>query len=500
MKKKCILGLLAFANGSLTQAQNGLNMFNETVMHEIKVTTAFPDLVDTLFFHYNEDQEYTLCDVVIDGTSLDSVGIKFKGNFSAWACPNDKLPVKFDFSEYHDNRKYDGLKKINLANGFKDPTLMRDALSYRILRRAGVPAPRTSYAKLFFNGVYVGLYVVVEELDKKFLDMNYPDKNGNMYKCNGSDLEWEGPLKNDYVDNFEQSLKRGDDSSFADLIHFHDIINNSGSSFEDSLRKNFNTTYFFRSIAIDYLTANWDNVLGHGRNFSLYHSTTDDKFYWIPWDYNLGFSDYVIDITWSGLAVTPLWSKCMSIPALKNEYLWEVCSINANLFTNTNFEAYIDSLKTLIRPAYVLDPNAFYTGADFDNNIVNTTTVMEMDMFGGTWPTSYPGLKSSISTRHALAQTELDALGFNCVASLSEEPFMPLWYGFPNPFDESVTLHLATTAPSVITLYDTQGKPWSKTVAQGSDVTLDVERLPAGLYFALVEVNQSTHVIKLIKQ
>jgi spore coat protein CotH len=48
--------------------------------------------------------------------------------------------------------------------------MMRDVLAYKFMRDAGISAPRTAYVKLYLNNTYWGLYIMVEEIDKNFIE------------------------------------------------------------------------------------------------------------------------------------------------------------------------------------------------------------------------------------------------------------------------------------------------------------------------------------------
>lgn len=469
---------------------NGTQLFDESYVHQIDIISANTALWDTLSMHYFlGNYKYTECSVSIDGNLVDSIGIKEKGNFSNWGSARPKKPLKIDFSEYRSNQKYDGLKKVNLSNGFQDPSMMHDALCYKILRDAGLPAPRTSYAKVFLNGAYWGLYILVEEPDKKFLDDRMPDKNGNLYKCNNSNLEWEGNLRTSYTDNFEQSLKFNGDTSFTDLITLHDKINNTPSHFRDTLDAYFNVDTFLKCMAVDYLSANWDNILGHGRNFSLYHSTTDNRFHWIPWDYNLAFSDYSIDLLWStigtGTPLSPLWTKCMDDSSLKSDYFGYVCDINTNYFTNTHLDNYIDDIKTLIRPALNLDPNYAYTVSDFDQIINNDFSVNEQLPDGSTYPITYKGIKSLITERHNLANSELNAYGYNCgpASTQTEEQINNNLNLYPNPASSYFMIDNNPSQNTTIEVYNIFGQLVHSQILNDSSARIETSNWAKGIYF-----------------
>ena len=103
----------------------------------------------------------TLTDV--SGTHImDSVGVRLKGN-SSYFHPGVKKSFKIDFNKFIPGQNYDGLKKLNFSNGFKDPTCMREKLFFDACLDAGVPAPRASFANVTFNGEAWGFYTVVEQ-------------------------------------------------------------------------------------------------------------------------------------------------------------------------------------------------------------------------------------------------------------------------------------------------------------------------------------------------
>ena len=109
---------------------DGDNIFS--VDQIISIDLAFPqdDFWGDLQTHYAADEnEYipamlTLTDV--SGTHvMDSVGVRLKGN-SSYSHPGIKKSFKIDFNKYFSGQNYDGLKKLNFSNGFKDLTCMRE--------------------------------------------------------------------------------------------------------------------------------------------------------------------------------------------------------------------------------------------------------------------------------------------------------------------------------------------------------------------------------------
>ena len=180
MKKLSYFILTCFISTNLF-AQSGKSLLNDSVLHEIRVEINIPDWFETLESDFKGNlnkpesypEIYRMCNVTIDGEKLDSVGFREKGNYSnSINNASKKKPFKLSFDEFKD-QKYNGLKKINLNNGTDDPSFVREALVFKLMRDEGLPACRTSYAKLYINDEYWGLYILIENVDKTFLKDQY---------------------------------------------------------------------------------------------------------------------------------------------------------------------------------------------------------------------------------------------------------------------------------------------------------------------------------------
>ncbi len=293
MNKPILLCLLLWVLMPPANAQNtGNQLFDNSYLHDIHIYFAEADFWELLSDNYNNnptDVPYmSATQIVIDGTALPEVGVRQKGFSSHFASNYHKKSLKVDFDRYVADQVYDGLKKINLHNGVGDPSFLRDALCYDVLRQSGAPAPRTSHARLYLNDQYWGIYLIVEQVDKTFLNEHFSNNDGNLFKNTGwSSLHWLGSNPNSYQTEFELKTNEleNDWSGFVNLI---DVINNSSNNdFPEAIQQVFDVSTYLKILAIDILTNNWDSYIEHGRNWYLYQNPDSDSFHWIPWDYNL---------------------------------------------------------------------------------------------------------------------------------------------------------------------------------------------------------------------
>lgn len=294
--KNYLLPIFLLFCSSFLFAQSGDNLFTNDAVHEIRITFAEPDFWAILTTNYQLNQTggsgsnipYLMANVEIDGETVDSIGVRQKG-FSSYFSSNEfKKSLKLDFNEFVPGKRYDGLRKINLNNGVGDPALQRDFLCFDMIREAGGIAPRVAYAKVYLNDEYWGIYVMIEQVDREFLDNNFANGKGNLFKnISWSELEYMGTSVNPYKEIFE--LKTNEDTDdWGRFIEFMDLLNNSSpAEFETDIQDYFNVDLYLRTLAVDVMTDNWDSYIQHGRNWYMYQDSSTNAFQWIPWDYNL---------------------------------------------------------------------------------------------------------------------------------------------------------------------------------------------------------------------
>jgi spore coat protein CotH len=130
-------------------------------------------------------ENYVRADFWFDDELVPDVAVRPKGNSSLMSVARSgtaRMSLKVDFNFFNSARNFYGLKKVNLNNGFSDPTLIREVLSYDLFEQMGLPTPRNSFVDLWVNDTHLGLYTMVEQIDKTFLSINFADANGNLYK------------------------------------------------------------------------------------------------------------------------------------------------------------------------------------------------------------------------------------------------------------------------------------------------------------------------------
>ncbi|WP_024860579.1 CotH kinase family protein [Ruminococcus flavefaciens] len=169
-----------------------------------------------------ESEEYSACNLVIDGEAVKNVGIRAKGNTSLSSVKNmnsSRYSFKIEFDQYENGKTYHGLDKLCLNNIIQDNTYMKDYLAYTLMYDFGVDSPLCSYAYITVNGEDWGLYLAVEAIEESFLERNYGSNYGDLYKPdalsfgggrgNGKDFSM-GNFMNNESENKDSSDKSDD--------------------------------------------------------------------------------------------------------------------------------------------------------------------------------------------------------------------------------------------------------------------------------------------------
>ena len=505
---KNFITLLLFAFCSLSQVSGqteGNNVFGSDQVLSVDVTFYNSNFWSILNEEYEGDQNYIPAGIAITSntgtTTLDSVGIRLKGN-SSMNHPGNKKPFKVDFNRFISGQSYDLLKKLNFNNGFKDPTFVREKIFYDVCEAAGILSPRATFAEVTFNGTPWGFYTVVEQIDDQFLDRSIGDDEGHLFKAGsnfggGDDEASLVYLGSDTV-LYENAydLKQTESNGWEDLIDFIEFINNaSDQDFETQLQDHLDITPYLQSAALDNLFSNLDTYTLSARNYYLYHNMTTNRWQWIKWDSNETFGSYAFGVPGNmteldldfdgGNQDRPLLERIMESDALRAAYHAEMCWLRENWFNSAFLEPRLDELKALIQSAVYADDNKMFSNNQFENNF-NTNQ-------GGMGGTLY-GLKPFIEDRADYMDSNLNCTTGNASRDAGNASVSV----YPNPASEELNIKFDVPFTSIC-IFNAQGQEVLKMMNHKPTV-LHVQDWPQGVYLIVFETAASTKTARIILQ
>ncbi len=388
-----LLSGLSFAQNTASVASAEKDFFSTDQVHALKLKfnqQDWPYLLDSLRI---QGDGYLLANIEIDGQLYENVGIRYRGSKS-FRTGNKRNAFNIKLNYINKNQNHQGYKKIKLSNALRDPSLLREVMGYEIAGNY-LPTPKAGYTNLSINNDPYGLFIAIEPVDKVFLKKHYGEAKGTLVKAASSlpdkmskncknkiyaALEYEKDITC-YMGNFEMNSEAGWD----DLIELTDVLNNR---FED-IEKVLNVDRTLWMLAFNNAIANLSSYTGqNSQNFYLYKDQYG-QFNPIVWDLNLAFGSFKNTGIGSDLdlkelqrmdpllhmdnPMKPLISQLLKKAENKKIYLDHIRTIIYDHFVNGEYETRAQELQTMIRNSFNTDPNKFYTTAEFDGSLSQTT-------------------------------------------------------------------------------------------------------------------------------
>ena len=197
-----LLGFMGYWSAASAQMGDGLSMtYQNTLFDTSSVIEVDIDISEdnwTALLENATAEEYYDCDVTINGTTYEHVGLRAKGNTSlsmVASSDSDRYSFKIKFDEYVDGQSCDGLSKLVLNNNYSDATMMKEALCYDMFAFLGADASLYNYAKVSVNGEYRGVYLALEPVEESFAIRNYGTGYGQLYKPDSMEMGGPGKMK-----------------------------------------------------------------------------------------------------------------------------------------------------------------------------------------------------------------------------------------------------------------------------------------------------------------
>jgi spore coat protein H len=210
--------------------------------------------------------------VTIEGEVLETVAVRKKGFIGSLS--SDKPSLKISIEEYQAGRTWRGLERITLNNSIQDQAYVSQCIAYALFERAGLPAPRCSFAHVAVNEQPLGTYVHVESIEDELLDHHYQSSDGNLY---------EGTLS-DFLDPWYGTFDKKSNELEDDWSDIDAVIAAAAAPEEEllaSLDAVIDLDEYVRFWALESLIRHWDGYAGNINNFWLYQS--DGRLHFLPW-------------------------------------------------------------------------------------------------------------------------------------------------------------------------------------------------------------------------
>ena len=309
--------------GSRASAQSASDLFDSSTLNDIRLTLHSSDW--TKLKENFQDNTYYPTDMTWKGLTVRNVGIRSRGNGSRSGV---KPGLRVDFDRYSTDQRFLDLKSIVLDNLVQDPSTMKEVISMALFSRLSLPAPREAFVRLYVNNTFVGLYAVVESVDKRFLKRVFDQNDGNLYEFkyvypyNFDDLGSDYPRYRELFDPKTNESHSDFDlfDTIAQLVHAANA--SVDASFESAVGAFLDLPLFAKHVAVENFTAENDGILGYAgmNNFYLYQFEDRPQFQVITWDKDNTMlqGDFPID---QRIDQNVVMRRAYAIPSVKQAYL-----------------------------------------------------------------------------------------------------------------------------------------------------------------------------------
>lgn len=235
--------MLYWSSAAAQTNSSGLSMaYENTLFDTASVIEVDIDISEDDWSELLENataEAYYDCNVTVNGTTYEHVGLRAKGNTSlsmVASSDSDRYSFKIKFDEYVDGQSCDGLSKLVLNNNFSDATMMKEALCYDMFAFLGADASLYNYAKVSVNGEYWGVYLALEPVEESFAIRNYGADYGQLYKPDSMEMGGPGKMKDVSMGQIREEMGFAADSSSSENPSIPS--SNSDQSASDSTSSN----------------------------------------------------------------------------------------------------------------------------------------------------------------------------------------------------------------------------------------------------------------------
>jgi hypothetical protein len=260
------------------------------------------------------------------------------------------------------------------------------------LARMGQPASREAHVRLYVNNEFFALYVIVESVDKDFLQRTLGENDGYLFEYNYTydwRLNYLGPELEPYKQLFDAKTRESESAAalYGPIERMVRAINNaSDASFESDVSAYLDLTEFTTHVALENVMAEWDGVLGYAglNNFYFYRNAATGVSRFITWDKDNTFRSSTYSIR-EGIAGNVLARRLTEIRSYADRY-YDVLKLGAEALDEpvaglpegappaTWLRYQIERIYQQIREAMLADTVKPYTNDEFEATVEQLRT------------------------------------------------------------------------------------------------------------------------------
>ena len=371
-RQAAALALILVCTAVASPAQTHNELFDDSRVHTVELVIHSRDWAELRANFRSND--YYPTDVIWNGVRARNVGVRSRGNGSRYGA---KPGLELTFDHYASQQRFLGLRSLVLDNLVTDPSMVHEATTMALMRRVGLAVPREAPARLFINGVYAGLYMMVEPVDTVFVERHF-DAGGRLFEYRWTFpffATFPGESLDPYAVLFESRTPGVHSIAelYAPMRELFRTINDAPDGSFDQVNRYLHLGDFIRTLGVSTFLAEWDGVLGYDgmNNFYLYRVGEQARL--IPWDCDQTFraADYPL---LAGARENVLMRRLLDDPALRAAYVAAVTDAMAAAQADQWLERELARQYALIHDAALADTVKLATNEAFEQAFADLIT------------------------------------------------------------------------------------------------------------------------------
>jgi hypothetical protein len=284
-----------------------------------------------------------------DGPSIQ-VGVRRKRSGG-----QRKVGFKVDIDAFVAEQRFYDLRKLSLENGVSEGTTTDGAgaevyiaeyLAWRAMVLSGAATGRAVIINVFINDERFGVYVNVEQPDKRFLRTRFGDNDGWLYKKSGG---VDDGLKTHETDGLVDP--------YADYFCFWDgnCAPPAPAQLATELPSRLDIPQLLRIGAVNAIIENTDSPLFKDNNYYWYDWAGGGRAY-LPWDLDTAWRNTNLDVFTGGVGGQTDQYTDVLFSSWRADYTAIVQELIDSRLTVAAISGELDRVVSVAGPAFDADP------------------------------------------------------------------------------------------------------------------------------------------------
>jgi spore coat protein H len=359
------LALTLACSAAAAHAQTQAELFDDGRLHTVEIVMHSRDWSDLRANFRTND--YYPADIIWNGVRTRNVGVRSRGAGSRYEA---KPGIELTFDYYASQQRFLGLRALVLDNLVTDPSMIHESASMALMRRLGIAAPREAPARVFVNGDYAGLYMMVEPVDTTFTERHF-GAGGFLFEYRWTYAfyaSFPGESLDAYTVLFESRTPGVHSTAelYTPMRELFRAINDApDGAFAQQVERYLNLESVIRTLGVSTYLAEWDGLLGYDGMNNFYLHRTGDQARLIPWDRDQSFRAPNYPLL-AGAADNVLMRRLLEDPELRAAYAAAVAEAMAAAQADGWLEHELARQYALIHDAALADTQKIATNEEFE--------------------------------------------------------------------------------------------------------------------------------------